>query len=64
MGYPIIGDGKYGKNDINKLFGKKYQMLCSYSLKFDFKSDSGILNYLSSKCISLDKNDLTDYFNV
>lgn len=64
MGYPIIGDGKYGKNDINKLFGKKYQMLCSYSLKFDFKSDSGILNYLSSKCISLDKNDLTAYFNV
>ena len=64
MGYPIIGDGKYGKNDINKLFGKKYQMLCSYSLKFDFKSYSGILNYLSSKCISLDKNDLTAYFNV
>lgn len=64
MGYPIIGDGKYGKNDINKLFGKKYQMLCSYSLKFDFKSDSGILNYLSSKYISLDKNDLTAYFNV
>ena len=53
LGYPIIGDGKYGKNEINKLFGKKSQLLCSYSLKFNFKSDSGILNYLSSKCISL-----------
>ena len=35
MGYPIIGDGKYGINEINKKFGKKYQMLCSYILKFN-----------------------------
>ena len=53
IGYPIIGDGKYGKNEINKKFGKKTQMLCSYSLKFNFKTDAGILNYLDSKCISL-----------
>lgn len=53
MGYPIIGDGKYGKNEINKLFGKKSQMLCSYSLKFNFKTDSGILNYLNSISITL-----------
>ena len=51
IGYPIIGDGKYGKNEINKQFCKKSQMLCSYSLKFNFKTDSGILNYLDSKCI-------------
>lgn len=51
LGYPIIGDGKYGKNEINKKFGKKTQMLCSYSLKFNFKTDSGILNYINSKCI-------------
>lgn len=53
LGYPIIGDGKYGKNEINKQFGKKSQMLCSYSLKFNFKTDGGILNYLNSKCIFL-----------
>ena len=52
LGFPIIGDGKYGKNDINKKFGKKHQMLCSYSLKFNFKTDSGILNYLNSKKIT------------
>ena len=63
MGYPIIGDGKYGKNEINKLFNKKYQMLCSYSLKFNFKTDSGILNYLNSKCISFSKNNLTTYLD-
>jgi len=49
IGYPIIGDGKYGINDINKKFGKKYQMLCSYILKFNFKTDSGILEYLNGK---------------
>lgn len=54
LGFPIIGDGKYGKNDINKQFGKKSQMLCSYSLKFNFKTDSGILNYLNYKSFTLE----------
>ena len=56
MGYPIIGDGKYGKNDINKKFKKKYQMLCSFRLKFNFVSDSGILEYLKGKEIKLNFN--------
>ena len=54
IGYPIIGDGKYGKNEINKQFGKKYQMLCSYKLKFHFQSESGILSYLKGKEIKLE----------
>ena len=54
IGYPIIGDGKYGKNDINKQFGKKSQVLCSYCLKFNFKTDSGILNYLNLKIFTLE----------
>ena len=54
IGYPIIGDGKYGKNQINKQFGKKYQMLCSYKLKFKFQSESGILTYLKGKKIELE----------
>lgn len=53
IGYPIIGDGKYGKNEINKQFGKKYQMLCSYKLKFNFQSESGILSYLKGREIKL-----------
>ena len=47
MGYPIIGDGKYGINEVNKKFGKKYQMLCSYIIKFNFRTDARILNYLN-----------------
>ena len=54
IGYPIIGDGKYGKNEINKQFGKRYQMLCSYKLKFHFQSESGILAYLKGKEIKLE----------
>ena len=54
IAHPIIGDGKYGRNEINKQFGKKYQMLCSYKLKFHFQSESGILSYLKGKEIKLE----------
>ena len=53
VGYPIIGDGKYGDREINKKFGYKYQQLCSCSLKFCFKTDAGILNYLNDKKITV-----------
>lgn len=55
IGHPIIGDGKYGQNDINKKFNKKTQELYSYKIKFNFKTDSGILNYLNGKEIILNK---------
>jgi len=58
LGYPIIGDGKYGINEINKKFNKRYQLLCSYILKFDFKTDSSILNYLNGQNFVLDNNKL------
>ena len=51
--FPIIGDGKYGKNEINKKFGKKTQELTSYKLVFAFKTESGILNYLKDKVIEI-----------
>lgn len=53
IGYPILGDGKYGNNKINKEFGYKTQQLCSYLLTFNFSTDSGILNYLNKKKIML-----------
>lgn len=52
-GFPIIGDGKYGKNEINKKFNKRTQELVSYKLVFAFKTDSDILNYLNGKEIIL-----------
>lgn len=56
IGFPIIGDGKYGINSVNKNFGFKYQQLTSFKLMFDFKSDSGILNYLNGKSFILPNN--------
>lgn len=52
IGYPIIGDGKYGINEINKKFHQKTQLLESYSLKFNFSSKSGILEYLNNTIIT------------
>ena len=52
-GHPIIGDGKYGSNEINKKFKEKYQRLQSNEISFLFKTDSGKLNYLNGKIIKL-----------
>lgn len=53
LGYPILGDGKYGDNSINQKFGMKIQSLKSYKLIFNFKTDAGILNYLKNKEIQI-----------
>lgn len=50
IGCPLLGDGKYGRNQNNKKFGGyKKQLLYSYRLEFDFVTDAGILNYLNGK---------------
>lgn len=55
IGLPIIGDGKYGINEVNQKFGCKTQELCSYSIKFNFKTNSrpNLLNYLNHKTCHL-----------
>lgn len=53
IGHPIIGDGKYGKNDINKKFKEKYQRLKSNKIEFKFKTSSGKLEYLNGKVIEI-----------
>lgn len=49
IGHPLAGDGKYGKNSVNKKTGLPYQALYSYRLQFDFQTDAGILNYLNHR---------------
>lgn len=53
IGHPIIGDGKYGINEINKKFKAKYQILENYSITFNFTQNAKILNYLKNKTIKL-----------
>ncbi len=49
IGCPLLGDGKYGINKINREYKVKTQALYSYKLKFSFTSGSGILEYLNGQ---------------
>ncbi len=49
IGHPLLGDGKYGSNKVNKQYNMKYQALCSHKLIFRFTTDAGILQYLDKK---------------
>ena len=53
IGLPIIGDGKYGINEINKKFKVKTQKLVSYKMIFRFITDSEELQYLNQKKFEL-----------
>lgn len=56
LGCPLLGDGKYGTNALNKKYGGyKKQCLCSYKTTFSFKTDAGILNYLKDKAFEVDE---------
>ncbi len=50
LGYPVIGDEKYGDHDTNAHFGVKKQCLCAYSLTLNF-GDSA-LSYLNGKTLT------------
>lgn len=52
-GHPLLGDGKYGRESRNKPYGESSQALCSYRLRFNFKSDAGELSYLNGKEFSV-----------
>lgn len=54
IGHPVIGDGKYGTNAINKKYNAKYQALWATKIVFSFTSNAGILNYLSGKTFEVE----------
>lgn len=64
IGYPIIGDGKYGSGVINKKYGITTQALCSYKLEFAFEktSDTKDFDYLLEKSFVLDDLWFVDNF--
>ncbi len=53
IGHPLLGDGKYGTNALNKGTGFDKQALCSYRLKFDFTTPADELEYLNGKEFAL-----------
>ena len=54
LGCPLLGDGKYGRGEVNKRYGETRQALYSYQLTFDFPTDAGILNYLKGRSFSVE----------
>ena len=54
IGHPLLGDGKYGTNALNKKTGYKKQCLCSYKLTFDFTTDAEELEYLNGKSFEIE----------
>lgn len=49
IGFPLLGDGKYGVGEVNRSYGETAQLLCSYRLRFDFPTDAGVLCYLRGR---------------
>ncbi|MGN1114493.1 MAG: pseudouridine synthase [Oscillospiraceae bacterium] len=62
MGYPLLGDGKYGINQVNREFHVKTQALYSYKTSFEFTTDAGILSYLNGREFSVDNVWFKDKF--
>ena len=58
---PILGDGKYGINKINKAFSLSKQQLSSYSLSFHLPLNSN-LSYLNEKIFKQSKIPFTYLF--
>lgn len=47
-GHPVVGDGKYGSNAVNRPLGAKMQALWACKLVFDFR-EAGKLSYLRGR---------------
>ena len=53
IGCPLLGDGKYGRGDVNRRYGETRQALYSYKLAFSFPTDAGALNYLRGRVFTV-----------
>ena len=54
LGCPLLGDGKYGRGDVNRRYGETRQALYAYKLTFDLPTDAGILNYLRGRTFTVE----------
>ena len=64
IGTPLLGDGKYGIEKLNRSYRESGQLLCSYRLKFSFTTPGEELEYLNGKSFTVKKIDFVEkYFN-
>lgn len=62
LGTPLLGDGKYGDERVNRRYGEKGQALYSYRLRFSFTTDAGALNYLRDREFSIESVDFAEKY--
>ena len=55
LGWPLLGDGKYGNGTVNKRYHETRQALYSYRLGFAFSTDATPLNYLRGRVFTVEK---------
>ena len=61
-GYPLLGDGKYGREKQNRPYEERGQALYSYKLTFAFETDAGSLNYLNGQTFSVQNVDFVEKY--
>ena len=62
-GTPLLGDGKYGDGRRNRARGEEEgQLLYSYRIDFDFRSNAGELNYLKGASFKVQKVGFVDKY--
>lgn len=49
IGYPLLGDEKYGDRKLNAAYAMKRQALYAYKLRFSFTTESGCLENLNGR---------------
>ena len=54
-GWPLLGDGKYGRERVNRRYGESRQLLWSWRVSFDFASPAGELEYLTGMSFTVDR---------
>ena len=53
IGCPLLGDRKYGTNELNRPYGETGQALYAYKLTFRFEQDAGALSYLNGRTFTV-----------
>ena len=60
-GYPLLGDGKYGREAINRRYHEHGQALYSWRLVFEFPTAAEHIEYLRGREFIVDKN-MIDFY--
>ena len=61
-GHPLLGDGKYGNEKVNRQYGRKHQALWSWKLTFQFTTDAGELDYLNGRSWQVEHVDFVEEY--